>query len=628
MPVFSPALEDDQRDAGYEPAREPGGAVFTVPEDAPDSVKCQFVDELINESRRFMQPLHAVWRRRYAMYRNRATAVTYKTDRGESVTVQVPPAWMNYIGNTVEQVKSWLTDNRPKFNYEPENPTDAEYTAVLRQVCEYEATQMGFYRALPQLVRDGLLFSVGWGKHYYDPGSDRLRFEVVNPFSIRPDPFGGQNLDEHVYFGEESPWLLSRIRANWPEKGHLVKPDERLSADRTDDGRAARARARTWLVQLWFRDDTMIEEPLIGPDRQPVTDEEGRPLVRRRMKYPHGRLIIKAGDVILEDKPNPFSHGMLPYIAFFDYKDSLELFSKSEAEDLELLQIRGNDLREQFWLNVRLTNNRQRLISENLWPKRHLLNQNRPGMLIPVKDVNNDLRWDDPPPMPSDALALITKTDKDSEQTTGVAEMTQGRRPTGITSGRALETVAEYGQVRVRDKARNLEEAIERFAAQLEANVRQFLSEERVIQITDDTGAPQVLRIVGELPEGAPEEMRHQYDLILSEIRGKFNTRIVAGSTLPVSKEQRARDALGLFQTINPETKMPVIDIRSLLQHIDWPDAERLIAWHEQLKAAQMGPPPLPADAVPQPDMAPGPEPTPPPGAPMPPDMRGVPPLP
>jgi len=135
----------------------------------------------------------------------------------------------------------------------------------------------------------------------------------------------------------------------------------------------------------------------------------------------------------------------------------------------------------------------------------------------------------------------------------------------GITAGVAIEQLQEAGHTRIRLLARHMENAIVDWGRMTLAYHSQFLQEPKLVRVSDpDTGEVQFIPIT-------PEMVRAEWDI-----------EVVAGSTLPRSRDARQRMALELF-------KEGLIDKSDALRYIEFPGAEdalRRMRQQEQIQTA------------------------------------------
>jgi len=129
----------------------------------------------------------------------------------------------------------------------------------------------------------------------------------------------------------------------------------------------------------------------------------------------------------------------------------------------------------------------------------------------------------------------------------------------------AIEQLQEAGHTRIRLLARHMEDTIADWGRMTLAYHKQFLTEPKVVRVSDpDSGQVQFITIT-------PEMVREEWDV-----------EVVAGSTLPRSRDARQRMAMELF-------KEGVIDKADVLKYVEFPGAEdvlRRMRQQEQMQTA------------------------------------------
>src|SRR5690606_41812412 len=70
---------------------------------------------------------------------------------------------------------------------------------------------------------------------------------------------------------------------------------------------------------------------------------------------------------------------------------------------------------------------------------------NQEGLVI-TKNPGSEVRRDPPPPLPNSLFQLYLQVQRNMETISGVHDVTQGRRPTGIAAASAIAQLQEAGQ--------------------------------------------------------------------------------------------------------------------------------------------------------------------------------------
>ena len=128
----------------------------------------------------------------------------------------------------------------------------------------------------------------------------------------------------------------------------------------------------------------------------------------------------------------------------------------------------------------------------------------------------------------------------------GINDITQGRRPVGITAATAISLLQEASQARIRDKAKNLEDSIRRLGTLMLSRITQFYTPERAFRLRGEDG----------------EFLFESFDS--QRLVAGLDMIVEAGSSLQMNEQQRYQMAIELFQAGG-------IDIEGLLETTNFP---------------------------------------------------------
>jgi len=216
------------------------------------------------------------------------------------------------------------------------------------------------------------------------------------------------------------------------------------------------------------------------------------------------------------------------------------------------------------------------------------------------------IRRDFAPAMPPGLTSLYELLMSQAEGATGLTEVSQGRKPAGVSAAAAIETLQDAAQTRIRLKERNMQNSLQQLGTQMVGLMLQFYNEPRVIRITGDKDAWPTFRefFIDQMEDGGYvyNQKESTYDEEMDdyvteseytstpESKGLVDVKVVAGTAMPWAKSSRANIAFRLFDS-------NAIDEEELLKALEWPNAEEVL---DRIKAATQaaapaGPlPPLP----------------------------------
>jgi hypothetical protein len=220
------------------------------------------------------------------------------------------------------------------------------------------------------------------------------------------------------------------------------------------------------LVEVWFYDGEMEDKMVEVPDIK-VDEKTGERKVTKKKemrsvpRHPYGSVVKYIGDVILDERANPFPG--FPYAEFWNYRVVGQQYGISELKYSvsiqELYDKRKNQLHD--------------LLNFNLAPIRYFgagsgvdLDKitNTPALMVPCNDVRQ-IHTEQPPHIPEAAFSSLQMLREEMDNVTGVEAVLRGRSPGDIRSGAGLEALQEQADVRLHTKSHDLETAVRELAA-------------------------------------------------------------------------------------------------------------------------------------------------------------------
>ena len=177
---------------------------------------------------------------------------------------------------------------------------------------------------------------------------------------------------------------------------------------------------------------------------------------------------------------------------------------------------------------------------------------NSQGAIITVDgDVNSALRREPPAQLSSDIPFMLQNSKQGTEIVSGISEATQGRRPTGITSGRALESLKASGLNRITPKTEQImfgDQQMYEFIIGVDGKpglMGQFYTEDRIFQQIGVDGT------------------QEQITLKPDDLKGDFIVRLRSRDELGATIESRFQIALMLIQigAMTPDMLLEYVDL-------------------------------------------------------------------
>jgi len=502
------------------------------------------------------------------------------------------PSWKsspveNYVFSKVETIIPILTDNRPTIHVLPRDPEFSEYAEHIHNLLGYHWDRLNMDDIVLEATKNSLIFGKGFYYTYWDYDIGDIACESVDPQNIFVDPMA-RSIKKCRYLVHVARMSVWDIINQWPDAAGKVEygaqtveePSPKTgwtSLDRVSvhagaayaDPSIPTGRVVPWVgarlddvgqpdaesvqvLQFWIRDPSVTREPLMSRGGEQMTDAEGNKLFLENQKYPGGRHIVLAGDTIIHDGPNPFLHGEFPYVEQDCHKVPGEFWCVSVVQNLISPQMELNKALGQVIDNKNLMGNAQWVVSSDAGIKADQITA-KPGLVI-VKTRGSEVERVSPEALPSYIQEFIEGRKRSLDDISGVYDTTQGRKPTGITAGVAIESLQEAAATRLRALVRNLENAVRNVGQQWVGVAQQFYEDAKMVRVTD------------------PDTGEFTFDSITPEmIQAQWEVQVAAGSTLPRSREVRQGQAVELFQ-------LGVFDEEALLEWIQHPGRDKLLA--------------------------------------------------
>jgi hypothetical protein len=369
------------------------------------------------------------------------------------------------------------------------------------------------------------------------------------------------SIDDAEYCGYAVYKHVGEVTKVFPSKAEELK---RATAMPTDNylnyGKEldnSSANSYVLYIEMYMRDYGIVEEEI---------EEDGEKKTLHKMKYPKGRFITIAGDVLLEDRENPYDDGKFPIVLWKCYDVPGQFWGMGEVEQIISPQQYHSNLMNNILDTARLTANSPWILDKNSGVEKNSLT-NRHGLVI-RKNPGTEIRREQPASLPAYIQNIVEKLEKHIEMIPGVYDVTRGERPSGITAGVAIQALNESAQGRIKLKVQALEQMLSEAGALWISRIQQFWITKRSIR----TLAKDYTPTYGEFDK--------------DDIDGDYDIVILAGSTMPVNKTAKLQQLVQMAQTM-AEDGLPVVDRKTILENADLPNIDEILERFEMLKQQQ-----------------------------------------
>jgi hypothetical protein len=588
--------------------REEGAKSVYEPSDE-ERKAIHMVKRLFERAKRHRAKYDTNWLHYYQMFRGRQWTDQRPSYRHSEV--------INMIFKSIQNQVPLQTDSRPRIGFVAKEPEDLEFAQILSELCESDWENNNWLMRLTEVLYDSSLYGIGYSTESYNQdlnlGQGSATYQSVDPLECYPDPDAyeindRENPHRSEFFIRAEPIDVDKLKAEYPNKADYIKPDlaTLLSDDRSDshqikvrsalDARVvtdhmgatsqSMAENKALKITCWVRDNTVVEEMV------KCTDLDGNeyPEYEQRLKFPNGRKICIASDVLLDDGDNPFDDGEFPYSKHVNYMLPREFYGISEVENLEGPQKTFNKL-VSFALDV-LT-----LMGNPVWinPSSSGVDSetltNRPGLVVEPNDPGHGMQRLEGVQLQPYVMQLIQSFQQWFDDEAGTNDITRGIQPTGVSAASAISQLQDAAQTRIRQKSRFIDAYLGSVARHWLARVLQFYTVPRVHRVTSREGAAKYFRFsVAKTSEGETVMRYTPYKSVggsLEEqqtreriIQGQFDVQITTGSSLPFAKADKEQRLFSLFDR-------GIIDAQEVLNGLDYPNAKELIQRMQQKAEAQ-----------------------------------------
>lgn len=479
----------------------------------------------------------------------------------------------NFVFSTIETIKPIMLANNPEFTVLPSDTLVSEYVtgsqqapmltpyekAVKANAClhyEWQRAKMflKFHEGLTTaLVCGTMIMFLGWdGKN--------ITNTLISPFNFYVDPMA-TSIDDAQYMMYAEYRSIKDVIEMKPELRTLImkaaeRPQDKYLAFNKETSNAD-ASQNILYVEAYIRDYTM--------EVVEYEESEGVKVQESKMKYPNGRRVIIAGDVLIEDDENPYPD--MPFVIYKCYPVPGKFYGMGEAQQILSPTLYTNKIVNNILESARLNANPVWIVDKNSGVAKNSLS-NRDGLVI-RKNPGTEVRREAPPALPAYLLNLPTMLTSHIENISGVYDVTRGERPSGITAAAAIQALNEQAQGRIRLKVQHLENTIGELGNMWLRRIRQFWTNERMVKIIGDMG-------------------QTKFEVVKpDDLDGDFEVEVFGGSIMSSNHTAKQQLMVSLAQT-QGEDGLPMIDRQSLLENMGIPRVKEIVNRINMIKQQQM----------------------------------------
>ena len=599
----------------YEPNSRVINVTNTVPPKGSVSEEerdCILAQTLMTQGKAARSKVDNDWKTRYDFYRGRQWP-------GELNSIYKIRPTMNIIRSQIQAQLPILTDAKPGFDIMAREVSDYKFAKALSELISkyWEDYQMD--TMLVGVLTDEMVLDAGILKCSWDPdleqGVGNIRIDLLSPWDIFV-PFGAIDFDKNCsWVIHRSYKPISELKRMFPEYKDKIRPDTKNYSNDNDktnrstevylvsptdqwkpkgandafatgDNDDLRKVAEVW--ELWMDSEEL----------EAIDAEDGKKIQKK--KYPNGKLItlLPNQKIRLQCVHSPYKHGYKPFVKFLDTVVPREFWGEGESKVLMPTQRMINKSLSNLFQYYTMMSNPIWINEEDSGITPDQITNQIAAVLTCRPGKGQAIRRDFAPAMPPGLTALYELLMSQAESATGLTEVSQGRKPPGVSAAAAIETLQDAAQTRLRLKERNMQNSLQQMGTQMVGLMLQFYNEPRVIRIIGDEGDWPKFRefFIDQTESGGyvynqKESIynEEQDDYVTEpgytstpESKGLVDVRVVAGTSMPWAKSSRANIAFRLLEA-------GAIDEEELLKALEWPNASEVL---ERKKAAAAEAPP------------------------------------
>lgn len=501
--------------------------------------------------------LHSKWKKNYKAYNGELFDNQTPSFRSNEVS--------NYVFSTIETIKPIMLNDNPKTNVVPKDNNMYDKARVVQCILDNEWKRAKMFKKLHLINHMNLIYGTAILGIFWNSNDQNklgnVEPIVISPFNFYPEP-SATDLDKAEYCIYATYKKVSELCKMFPDKSEEIKAQATSNVDEnlmfgkegSDFGDN-----NVLCLECYMKDysvNTYIEEEI---------NDEGikcKYEVKER-KYPNGRRVIIAGDVLLEDGPNPYNdNGDFPFVVLRCYPQYGTFWGISEVEMLISPQEHANRIMNGIIENALLNGNPWTIIDNNSGVEKNSLS-NRPGLVI-RKNPGSEVKRDAPPPLPSYVQEIVNVLKNDMQEISGVFDVVKGERPGSVTAASAIQALNEQAQGRIRLKVQFMEDFISEVGGLWIKRVQQFWITQRTIRVA---GKPIVSDLASKpilLENGTSMQF---ITVSRDEVDGDYDFDVFAGSTMQTNKSAIAQTVIQLAQT-PAEDGLPMLDRQTVLENV------------------------------------------------------------
>ena len=452
------------------------------------------VERRYRAARDMKSELHDQWWTNHAFYDGKHY-VTYRSGRPQEPKA---PSWRvrltnNLIHPIVNTISAKLTQQRPGWVGRPGTPDDAarQKARASEHLLDFLYRNLSISSITFEVVWNAVVYGTGFFNTYWEPSAQEKwevapgeivltgmpRVECWSPFDVYPDPEGTQL--------SSCKWVIlvhtvseETVEARWPGILKSVLK-QRLQMRPSEDEEQERRRE--------FRGYMSGSMPEHHKQYR-IYEYQERPTE----DYPEGRRILTSHGVLLEETELPGQRFSLHMVRVGEMAD--RLWGTGVVKNVIPLQKELNRTISSIVELRNLASQPPWVVAQGSVAKNGI--KNRPDHVIQYNpNLGPAPRRVEPVPIPASLYELTDSMKTAMWDVSGVHEVSQGRNPSGVVSGRAIGMLSDQDSTKLGPAARSLENAMESLGCALLMMWKTHMDQEVSITALGQSKRPEVMKL-------------------------------------------------------------------------------------------------------------------------------------
>lgn len=413
-------------------------------------------------------------------------------------------------------------------------------------------------------------FKLEWDPRAKPMGRGEVCLRPLSPTAILPlkASYDLQSAEALIYADwKPTGW----VKAKYPLKAHLVRPDLGISQYAVDSGPPGNVTPQLFNLltpafkrlmtkdqarvgvsaypmckykEFWLKDytvNTSNQDVVMGDVNNPW--QLSYTVKPNELLYPRGRLIVMAGREIVGDTPNPYWHGMFPFSLLRLNAVPWQIYGLSDLRSwCDLQDIINTILAGVIDMIKKAVNPPffapKTAFSEQVW---NSLDFSMPGARAAYNAVSpQEPKMVNVGQLPGYVLPTLQHITREMMERSGIAAVGEAVRKKQVPGGDTLDQIRQSQQGPIRYKGRNIESCISELGQQMVPNIFQFYNRDERIKIPVPPGSEP------EFMDWKGSEMMPANVQPIEHVRN-FEFTTIEGSLLGVQRFEQGQNLLKLY---------------------------------------------------------------------------------